>query len=101
MVAYYHINKNYIARQLCENKNNPASNCQGHCYLSKQLKKVEEAERKQSSGIIKEKEEMIADKQMLLPAAYFPDFKIYHFLPYSACHIPTDACNTLLKPPAA
>ncbi|MBK7149618.1 MAG: hypothetical protein IPH78_12575 [Bacteroidetes bacterium] len=101
MVAYYHINKRYIAQQLCENRNNPASNCQGHCYLSKQLKKAEEGERKQSSGIIKEKEEIIADEHTLLPATYFPDFTVYQFIPYSASHIPAEACTTLLKPPAA
>lgn len=58
---YYHINKAYIAQQLCINKNNPKLHCNGHCYLSKQLKKAEEGEHNSQSKMLKEKEEIIAD----------------------------------------
>ena len=33
----FNINQNFIAKELCVNKNDPAMHCNGHCYLSKQL----------------------------------------------------------------
>ena len=38
--AWYEINKDYVARELCVNKNKPWMKCCGKCYLRKQLKKV-------------------------------------------------------------
>ena len=35
----YAINKDFIAQNLCINRDNPHSCCQGKCYLEKQLKK--------------------------------------------------------------
>lgn len=57
LVANYQIQKLQIAKTLCENKNKPSKGCQGKCYLKKQLKKAEEAE-KSLPGSIKEKMEM-------------------------------------------
>lgn len=37
--ADYFINKNYVSKNLCENKDKPALNCCGKCFLKKQLKK--------------------------------------------------------------
>ena len=37
LIACYDLNENYVANELCLNKNNPASHCNGHCYLSRQL----------------------------------------------------------------
>ena len=61
--VYYQLNKQYIAKQLCENKNNPKMGCNGHCYLVKQLKKAEENEKKQSTQIAKAKEEISCNTQ--------------------------------------
>lgn len=36
----YAINKEYIAKNLCENRNKPKMNCNGKCHLMKQLKKA-------------------------------------------------------------
>src|SRR4051812_40206188 len=58
--VYYHLNKAYIVRQLCENRSNAKMHCNGHCYLSKQLKKAEEKETK-STRCLKEKEELISN----------------------------------------
>ena len=44
VIGYYKLNKNYIARNLCENKDKPKSTCCGKCYLRKQLKKVDDNE---------------------------------------------------------
>lgn len=56
VMMHYQANKKYIASTLCENKNKPSKKCEGKCYLKKQLKKAEEAE-KSLPGTIKEKME--------------------------------------------
>ncbi|MEJ8803302.1 hypothetical protein [Pontibacter sp. H249] len=40
----YFANKAYIAAVLCENKDKPQLNCEGKCYLKKQLNKTEAPE---------------------------------------------------------
>lgn len=40
-MAWYELNKEYVAAELCENKDKPELNCCGKCYLNKQLKKVD------------------------------------------------------------
>jgi len=36
----YAINKDYIVKNLCENRKKPKLNCNGKCHLMKQLKKA-------------------------------------------------------------
>ena len=72
ILLYYTVNKNYIATKLCQNRNNPQLHCNGKCYLSKQLKNAEEKEQKQSTNLLKEKEEcsgnnMLVDVKIVLP----------------------------------
>lgn len=38
----YAINKDFISKVLCINKNTPELNCNGKCYLKSQLKKANE-----------------------------------------------------------
>lgn len=40
----FQINKEYIAENLCENKDEPESCCEGSCHLTKELNEVEEKE---------------------------------------------------------
>jgi len=40
ILGYYELNKAYIAKNLCENRNRPELKCCGKCYLNKQLKKA-------------------------------------------------------------
>lgn len=50
--------------------------CNGHCYLTKQLKKAEDAQQKQSQSILKEKDEIVSERITRLPEFYFPDYKV-------------------------
>lgn len=47
-IAYYHVNKDYIARVLCENRDKPQLNCDGKCYLAKQLKAQQDKQDKET-----------------------------------------------------
>jgi hypothetical protein len=49
MVAEYNINKEYIAKNLCENRNKPALHCNGKCQLMKKMS-AEENQPLNSSG---------------------------------------------------
>ena len=48
-IAYYQINKAYITRVLCENRDKPQLHCNGKCYLAKKLKAQQEKQDKQTS----------------------------------------------------
>ena len=98
--VYYHLNKEYISNQLCINKSNPALHCNGHCYLSKQLKNAEQRE-KQSSQTFKEKDEIFSNDAHAITVGYLPSFTIAGFIPYSSSGLCTDNYNALIKPPAA
>ncbi len=41
MIASYKLNRQYISKTLCINKDNAAMHCNGRCYLNKQLSKAE------------------------------------------------------------
>lgn len=100
IMVYYHLNKNYIAQKLCENRNNPAIQCNGHCYLVKQLKKAEENEQKQTTIFIKEKEEILPNNEKQLSEKIFPTFtQIIFPLEKSSLYI-SDYRSNLIKPPA-
>jgi hypothetical protein len=47
--TWFYINQQEIAAEKCENKAKPMMNCDGKCYLSKQLKKLEEKESNHNS----------------------------------------------------
>jgi hypothetical protein len=67
VVAYYYMNRTEITAMFCENKARPAMNCNGSCYLSKQIKKMEE---KQASGIL-----ALLQFDEFAISPLFPDFR--------------------------
>jgi len=42
IVTWYEVNKDYIAKNLCVNRNKPELKCCGKCYLKKQLNKADQ-----------------------------------------------------------
>ena len=54
-VLDYAMNKDYIARVYCENKEKPKMHCNGKCHLMKQLKKAaEQTPRSHAVSIVSE-----------------------------------------------
>ncbi|HRI21431.1 MAG TPA: hypothetical protein PLA68_10785 [Panacibacter sp.] len=37
VIACFDLNETYVAKELCVNKNNPDSHCNGHCVLNNKL----------------------------------------------------------------
>jgi len=48
-IAYYHANKEYIARVLCVNRDKPELHCDGKCYLAQRLKTQQEKQDKRTT----------------------------------------------------
>ncbi len=99
-IIEYHANYDYIANVLCENKDCPYLECNGKCYLEKQLKKVNHSSH---------------DHKSTIPQVNFDDYPIspldqfsYHFKDFKRL-IPKylfvfkynskDFSNSILKPP--
>ncbi|MBB3841427.1 hypothetical protein FHS57_005455 [Runella defluvii] len=45
IVVTFQINQDFIAATLCEERNTPENDCQGHCYLCKRLHQADEREK--------------------------------------------------------
>jgi hypothetical protein len=67
IVAWYEWNKNYVATQLCENRDKPQMKCCGKCYLHKQLNKVDDNADKNSKNNNASKWEKAEVDAFLLP----------------------------------
>jgi hypothetical protein len=50
VILDYRINEEYIAKNLCENRNKSKSCCHGKCYLGKQLAKEEDQQQTPAKG---------------------------------------------------
>jgi len=46
----YHLFKDHIAEHLCENRHDPDSDCDGRCYLAKQVQKSQESSERNTLG---------------------------------------------------
>lgn len=44
----FELRRDYISRNLCENRNKPLLNCNGKCYLSKKIAAAQEEEERQA-----------------------------------------------------
>jgi len=59
VVAMFQLRKEYIAKNLCENRDRPQMKCCGKCYLKKQLKKVDANNEAGSESAVKMEKEML------------------------------------------
>ena len=99
VIAWYQVNKEYIAATLCENKAVPQMQCNGKCYLSKQMKASEEQERKLPSFM------KVLLEVFHLPASYSIAPNTLALLPESAVqapyvmHVYTSPLDRIFQPP--
>lgn len=75
-IAYYQINKEYITRILCENRDKPQLHCNGKCYLAKKLSEQQEKKDQQTSKSIQN----IPVLQLFASAIASFEFPASHFL---------------------
>ncbi len=72
IVGYYQINKDFIAKNLCENRDKPQMKCCGKCYLQKQLKKIDNDTQEKGTPEKVEKSELLC---FILPASILVSLK--------------------------
>ena len=65
VLAWYQVNKTYIAQKLCENRNKPKMHCNGKCQLRKKMQLLEQESPSNSSVPVKT--DKIAILEFLLP----------------------------------
>lgn len=80
IVIWYECNRDYVAKNLCENRNRPEMKCYGKCYLCKQLKKADREDNK--SNNVPEKWNMGEVMVYVMPAPIFQ-------LPFTALPVRT------------
>jgi hypothetical protein len=83
IMALYQVNKDYISKNLCENRAKPQMKCNGKCYLRKQLKKAEGAEHNGQQPTKSDKYESLV---YCLPVATYTVAQ--HFTPVLSVHNP-------------
>ena len=100
-VAYYRVNRDFIAKNLCVNRDKPMLNCNGQCYLSKQLQAAEEKEQKSNSERLNKMPEVVLSFQSipsLFKARYFERVVLENNFPISDFH-PNFSAKGFFHPP--
>lgn len=86
----FELNKSYIIQNLCENRFKPELNCNGQCYLAKQLNKVAEEKatkeaNKQEQSFKKILEEVFHEETFAITTKLdFECFEVQNFFEYRA-----------------
>ncbi|MCB9063605.1 MAG: hypothetical protein H6551_00520 [Chitinophagales bacterium] len=72
IIVWYRANTDYITKEYCENKDKPELKCNGQCYLSKQLSKVDKgADTDKESPVVYEKNDLPVYFTTEKPSFYF------------------------------
>ena len=103
IVGWYELNKEYVAKNLCENRNKPQMKCCGKCYLKKQLRKAEENSDtgKQAPGKLNKielAEFIVPQKIKFAPALRLFNSRFYN--PTMQHMYGCDAHNNIFHPPS-
>ena len=88
IVVDYEINKEYIAKNLCENKDKPALKCHGKCQMMKQLKQEEQKDQQNPERKMENKFEVISFQPTTLHIAPFYTVGTNHFFETRECISP-------------
>jgi len=99
-VIDYLINKDYIAKNLCINKDKPKSCCKGKCHMVKQLQKTNQNTEKDSKNTnsrvqLKELNEFVISR----PGSFTPEIVSNKYLIYNILTSDQLACSAIFVPP--
>lgn len=71
VIIQWSINQDYIAKNLCINKNKPTLKCDGKCHLKKELKKTEETnENNGKSTVPSFQDDLVLFKNSFIPQIF-------------------------------
>jgi len=72
VIANYEVHKDFIAKNLCENRDKPQMKCCGKCYLKKQLSKTEGNSKQ--APVKSEKSDVVAVLKQKITLPEYPHF---------------------------
>ena len=100
IVIEYNINKDYIAKNLCENRKLPKMHCNGKCQLMKRLAEEEKQNSPSNTGKIKSIEVLFSDAIEVPSIASLPEVskKTFAHYSFSSCIAPI---HSVFHPPTA
>lgn len=95
--AGFELNQQYIATNLCVNRNKPQLHCNGKCYLMNKLKQAQEKEQKQERQSMKIQ---VQDALVVAPLIFkqYPFAEIHFHVPFST-GMPQTTYNAIFHPP--
>jgi hypothetical protein len=93
----FEINKQYIATELCVNRDKPEMHCNGKCYLMKKLKQAQEKEQKQER---QSQKTQVQDAVIVSPLKFkrYAFSKVTLHIPFST-GMPQSIKNSIFHPP--
>ncbi len=99
-VIDYLVNKDYIAKNLCINKDKPKSCCKGKCHMVKQLQRANkntdnDPKNTNSRVQIKELNEFIVSRT----CSYIPKITSHTYFVYNILTSDQSACSVIFVPP--
>jgi len=96
----YALNKDYIVRNLCINRDNPKSCCQGKCHLKKQLAKSDNTNESESTDSNKKIQNQENIEFLSIQLRRFIPFEIkLHFQEFAESFIPENFTSPIFVPP--
>ncbi|GAB4047406.1 hypothetical protein [Spirosoma litoris] len=101
IIAHYQLNKEYIARVLCENRDKPQLHCDGKCYLAKQLKTQQEKQDKETTERVQNSPVMQLFCQVSFSFEFLPAWQLILCAGFSAYCFPAYIAPlaSLFQPP--
>lgn len=89
-LAYYGLNIHEIIEQYCVNKDKPALQCDGKCFLAQQLNKVSDSDENSSEKFLS----VIFESFIPVYISTHPEVKFYSFNAFSTKEKEFKYCNT-------
>lgn len=102
VVMAFNLNRDYIAKNLCENRNRPKLNCKGNCVLMKKMKLEEKQEQDKQAPVKMEMSSVVLSSRSFFASAETPVFItgiLYSKAPDTGK--PVDRPTTFFHPPSA
>ena len=101
VVISFNVNRDYIAKNLCENRYRPKLNCKGNCVLMKKMKQEQKNEQNVPGNIKVEIANIVLSSRSYFAAAEAPvfNFNTAFSIPGNSGK-PVDRTVTIFHPPS-
>ncbi len=100
VVLSFRINRDYIAKNLCENRYRPMLHCKGNCVLMKKMKQEQKQERESPGNLKLEVTSLVISSKTFFAMTSEPGvLKVNCYSPAINTGIPVDRSADIFHPP--